>query len=567
MIKNKISRRQFIEKTTKAGILIAVTGEFSRGRISSSPKRFDLIIKNGLITDGLNSKPFKSDLGIIADRIEALGSLDQANSKSTIDAGGKIVSPGFIDIHSHTDIELLINPKAESKIRQGVTTELSGNCGMSTFPRKKPLSQSKKNQKEKISLDFDWTNLEEYHSTMQKRGIAVNHATLVGLGTVRSYVMGNARRDPTAKEKETMKSILREAMTQGAFGLSNGLENAPDRFFSADEIIELLQIISKHGGFYATHMRSEDTRLMEAVAEAIYIGERAEILLHISHLKAAGKNNYHKIPMVFDLIERAKERGLDVTADRYPYTAWNTSINIMFPVWAVAGGPERFVKRLKNKDLRQKMKEETLEKVEGNNSWENLVIQAVSNEMNRHLVGKKIQEAADKKNQNPYDFTCNLLISEGGSLSVIGFGMSEENTALVLKHPLVMLCSDGRALAPYGVLGENIPHPRNYGAFPRFLRFYVREKKLLSLPEAIRKMTSMSAERMGLKKRGVIKKGNYADLVVFDASKISDKATYIKPKQYSKGIDYVIVNGKMVIDHGKHTGALPGKVLHGPGMK
>ncbi|MCK4430852.1 MAG: amidohydrolase family protein [Candidatus Aminicenantes bacterium] len=352
-----------------------------------------------------------------------------------------------------------------------------------------------------------------------------------------------------------------------AFGLSNGLENAPERFSKPDDIIELCMIISKYGGFYATHMRSKDTKLMEAVAEAIYIGESAEIPLQISHLKASGKGNYYKIPMVIDLIERAKERGLEVTADFYPYTAWNTVINIMFPVWAFDGGLDKFVECLKDKELREKMKEETLDKAEGNNGWENLQIQAVINPQNRHLVGKYIQTAADEKKQDPYEFVCDLLISEGGTLSVIGFGMSEENTSLILKHPLVMLCSDGSALAPYGILDKGIPHPRNYGAFPRFLRLYVREKKLLSLPEAIKKMTSMPAAKMGLKKRGCIKEGNYADIVIFDFSEISDKATYTESKQHPEDIDYVIVNGKVIIVHGTHTGKLPGRVLHGPGKK
>jgi N-acyl-D-amino-acid deacylase len=400
---------------------------------------------------------------------------------------------------------------------------------------------------------------------MQKKGMAVNHATLVGLGTVRRYIMGNERRKPTSQEMDAMKKTLSEAMIQGAFGMSDGLENAPDRFFRTEEIAELLRIVAQHRGFYATHMRSEDIYLLEAVAEAIHISQTAKIPLHISHLKAVGRSNYYKVPLIIDLIERAKKRGLEVTADRYPYTAWNTSINIMFPMWAVAGGQNKFVERLKDSDLRKKMKEETLEKVEGSNSWESIVVQAVNNEKNRHLIGKNLREAAKKKNQDPYDFVCDLLISEGGSLSVIGFGMSEENTALILKHPLVMLCSDGRALAPYGILSENVPHPRNYGAFPRFLKVYVREKKLLPLSEAIKKMTSMPAKRMELKKRGAIKKGNYADIVVFDASKIADKATYIQPKQYPEGIDYVLVNGQVVIEKGKHTGSLPGKVLHGPG--
>jgi len=351
-------------------------------------------------------------------------------------------------------------------------------------------------------------------------------------------------------------------MEQGAFGISTGLEYTPDRFSSTEEVIELCRITSKYGGFYATHTRSEDTQLLEAVGEAIHIAQAAELPLQISHLKAAGQSNYFKIPMVLDLIERARDRGLEVTADRYPYTAFATSLSIMFPIWALDGGQEKFMERLKDRDLRTKMKEDTLIKVRGNNSWESMLIQSVNNKENKHLVGRYILEAAENAQQDPYEFACDLLISEGGDLSVIGFGMGEENTSLILKHPLVMLGSDGVALATYGKLSEGIPHPRNYGAFPRFLGKYVREEKLLPLPEAIKKMTSMPAKKLGLKKRGILAKGFYADIVVFDPDTVTDLATYTEPSQYSKGIDTVIVNGTVVIDRGKHSGALPGKVLH-----
>jgi len=283
-MKKKISRRQFIETTAKTGLMVGATFGIGSGRIFASPEHFDLVIKNGLIVDGLNNKPYKSDLGIIADRIEAVEDLNSASSKSIIDAKGKVVSPGFIDIHSHSETELLINPKAESKIRQGVTTELGGNCAHSPFPRKKPLTQFEKELKEKINLDFDWIDLEGYHSKMEKRGIAVNHGTLVGQGTIRHFVMENARREPTVQEMDAQKKLVTEAMAQGAFGLSTGLEYIPSRFASADEIIELCQIVSKYGGFYATHMRSEDTQLMEAVAEAIYIAERVELPLQIKNI-------------------------------------------------------------------------------------------------------------------------------------------------------------------------------------------------------------------------------------------------------------------------------------------
>lgn len=564
-MKNKISRRQFIKSTAKTGAVIGLTGEFMGRSIFAPPNQFDLIIKNGQIIDGENDKAIEADLGIVNDHIERIGHLNESKSKMVIDVQGKAVSPGFFDIHCHTDTELLVSPKGESQIRQGVTTVLGGNCAGSPFPRKRDLSPSEERSQKQIELKFDWTNLEGYHSKMEKRGIGINHATLVGQGTIRGYVMGDENRVPTAQEMEAQKKLVAEAMEQGAFGLSTGLEYIPSRFASTSELIELCETVSKYGGFYATHMRNEGPELMEAVTEAIHIAESAQLPLQISHLKSTGRKNYYKVHYVFDLMEKTRERGLDVTADRYPYIASSTTLNIKFPQWAVAGGTEKFVERLKDPKLRQEMKQETLDRLKSEYGWESMLIHSVRNEKNRHLIGKYIQEAADEKNQDPYEFACDLLISEGGSLSIFGFAMGEENLEFVLTHPLVMLCSDGSAQAPSGPLDRGHPHPRNYGTFPRFLRVFVREKNLLSLPEAIKKMTSMPAYKMGLKKRGVLKKGNYADIVVFDAAKISDKATFLEPKQYPEGIDYVIVNGKIVVDHGKHTGNLSGKVLHGPG--
>jgi len=566
-MKNKITRRQFINTAAKAGVFIGIADGFGSGKFYSASNQFDLIIKNGQIADGIKSELYKADLGIISEHIEVIGNLQSAQAKSIIDAKGSVVSPGFIDIHSHTDLELFINPKAESKIRQGVTTELSGNCGGSAFPKKEPLSPREKSLKKELNLEFDWTDLKGYHSAMEKRGIAVNHATLLGHGTLRSYVMHEERREPILEEMELMKRHVAEAMEQGAFGLSTGLEYTPSGFAKAQEVIELCRVVRKYGGFYATHVRSEDNLCLQAIGESIYIAENAGVPLQISHLKVCGKINWWQMPMMIELIERAQQRGVLVTADRYPYTAYSTGLSVFFPQGALEGGDEKFVERLKDKDLRQKMRYETLEKVIGNNSWESILIVNVNTDKNRPLEGKYISEIAAEKNQDPYEFACDLLIEEGGDVSVVGFAMSEEDTQLILKHPLVMLCSDGSALAPYGPLNRGVPHPRNYGAFPHFLKVYVREKKLFSLPEAIKKMTSMPAAKIGLKDRGSIKKGNFADLVIFDPSTIADKATYTEPQQYPVGIDYVIVNGKIVIDHEKHTGELPGKVLNSPGKK
>lgn len=537
-----------------AGITVGIFGSGAGGSLFASDNRFDLVIKNGTVLDGSGNPGFKADLGIKNDRIATVGKIPKNQAVKTIDAAGKIVSPGFIDIHSHTDFHLFINPKAESKIRQGVTTELSGNCGYSEFPRKAGTEESE-------GIVIDWTNLEEYHSAMAKRGIALNHATLVGHGTVRRQTMGNERRVPTAAELAHMKRLIAEAMEQGAFGFSTGLEYAPGCFSRTPELIELSKVAAKYGGFYATHSRSEDSLLMEAVAEAITIAEHAGLPLQYSHLKAAGRDNYYKADMVFDLMERAVKRGVDLTADRYPYTAFATSFSINFPDWAHEGGMEALLARLQDKDIRKRMKAGTQEKVDANNSWGAIMIQGVRNEANKHLVGKRIIEAAEAMNMDPYNFSCDLMISEGGDVGIIGFGMSDENTEKILSHPLVMLCSDGYALAPYGPLSEGISHPRSYGTFPRFLGHYVREKKLVSLPEAIRKMTYMPAARMGLSDRGMIKEGTFADIVVFDAGKVRDVATYTNSERYPEGIEHVLVNGTVVIDKGEHTGELPGRTL------
>jgi N-acyl-D-amino-acid deacylase len=566
-MKARMNRRQFIKSSAQAAILLGLSGESYLHGSTIFGQGFDLIIKNGTVIDGIKAKGYKADLGIVGERISVVGNLQDEKGRTIIDATGRAVCPGFIDIHSHTDFELLINPKAESKIRQGVTTELSGNCGESVFPRKKAPPEAERIVYERLEREADWVDLEGYRRKLSQKGIAVNHGTLAGQGTIRNHVMGEEKREPTPKEMELMKKCAAEAMEQGAFGVSTGLEYAPSGFASASEVIKLCKVAAKYGGFYATHVRSEDNQVLEAVGESLFIAEEAEIPLQISHLKASGRINWWKMPMIIDLIERARERGIRVTADRYPYTAYSTGLSIFFPQWALDGGAKEFVKRLKNRDLREKMKTETLENIIANNSWESLLLVEVNTKKNRHLEGKYSHEAAAKSKKDPYEFACDLLIEEGGDVSIVGFGMSEENTETVLKHPLVMLCSDGVALAPYGPLNRGVPHPRNYGAFPRFLRLYVRDKRLLSLPEAIKKMTSLPAAKMKLRDRGSIKKGNFADLVIFDPGIISDKATYTEPKQYPRGIDYVIVNGRTVIDHDKHTGELPGKVLDGPGKK
>jgi N-acyl-D-amino-acid deacylase len=564
-MKSSLSRRDFLKTSAQAGALLGLGAGFGRGNMFASPANFDILIKNGTVVDGLSDQPLKADVGIVGERIQAIGELSAAQARTIIDATGKAVTPGFIDIHAHTDaVELLLNPKGESKIRQGVTLEVSGNCGGSSFPYKKEVSEEEKKHQKKYGLERDWVDLAGYLARVQKTGLAFNYITLVGQGTIRDYVMNEDRRRPTAAELELMQKLAAEAMEQGAFGISSGLEYTPSGFASTEEVVELCRVAAKYGGFYATHVRSEDRFVIEAVAEAIHIAETAGLPLQISHFKSCGTVNWWKMPKLFDLVEAAAKRGVAVTADRYPYTAYSTGLSVNYPQWALAGGNEAFVKRLQDPAERRRLREETMPKLEGT-PWENILLTSLDEEENQRFIGKTIQQAADELGQDPYEFACDLLIKEKGEVGIVGFGMSEEQTEETLKHPLVMLCSDGSALAPYGPLHQGKPHPRDYGAFPRFLGVYVRDRKALTLPQAIKKMTAMPAAKLGLKDRGTLKLGNFADIVIFDPATIADRATYTEPEQYPVGIDYVIVNGRVVIEHDNHTGTLPGKVLYGPG--
>ena len=565
-MKTAMKRRDFIRQTAQACAVLGIGGISLRGNLADS-ENFDLIIKNGTVIDGLQSKGFRGDLGVVGEKITAIGNLQASKAKLVLDASKRVVSPGFIDIHTHTDAtEILINPKGESKIRQGVTLEVGGNCGGSSFPLRPEISEEEKKYTAEFGFARDWTDLEGLLSRVHSQGLAFNYATLVGQGTVRHFVMGDVRRAPTPEEMAEMKELVARAMQQGAFGISSGLEYTPSGFASTEELIELCKAVASYGGFYATHIRSEDRFVVEAVAEAIHIAEAAGLPLQISHFKAVGTTNWWKTPFIIDLLDNAVNRGILATADRYPYTAYSTGLSINFPQWALEGGSEAFVERLKNPAERQKMHDETMEKLKGT-PWENILITNLEIEDNKELIGKNLAEAAALRRKDPYVFCCDLLIEEGGDVSIVGFGMSEEDTEVVLRHPRLMVASDGSALAPYGPLSQGLPHPRNYGTFPRFLGHYVREKKTVTLPEAIRKMTYMPAAKLGLEDRGMIKKGTFADLVVFDPETVADRATYTAPEQYPVGIDYVIVHGRVVLDHGQHTGELPGNILYGPGKK
>ena len=527
---------------------------------------FDVIMKNGYLIDGTSNPWFEADIGIKNGKVLEIGDLSSEDANRIIDAKGFVVCPGFIDMHSHSDYSLLVNPKAESKIRQGVTTEVNGNCGDSPAPIEGLTAEAVEEAKE-YKLDIDWSTLGEYLDRLAKQGIALNVAQLVGHGTIRNAVMGYKNMPPTSEELGEMKALVVQAMRDGAFGLSTGLFYPPCCFAKTDEIIELCRIVVKYGGIYTSHIRGEGDPLIEAVAEAIEIGEKANIPVEISHHKACGIENWGKVKKTLRMIEEARSRGVDITCDVYPYEACGTDLVSMVPTWAHEGGVDKLRERLRDPKNRERIRKEMLA---GLPNWESSVkqsgwgkIKVIGWKEHKEFEGKTLAEIAELKNVDSFDLTFDLIMKKE-SPELVEFAMSEEDVSDVIKHPLSMVGSDGWAIAPYGVLGESKTHPRSYGTYPRILGKYVREEKTLSLEEAIRKMASLPAQKLGLRDRGMIREGMWADVVVFNPKTVMDEATYEYPHRYPEGIEYVLVNGEIVIDKRKHTGALPGKILQIP---
>lgn len=552
---SNFSRRHFVKQSgilTLAGIL---TWQ------GCTRRSLDLVIKNAMIYDGSGNAPYKADIGIQGDRIAAVGSLDNPGTR-VIDAGGQAVSPGFIDVHTHTELSLLVNPKGESKIRQGITTEIGGNCGDSSFLLTGEFAESIKSKiEQRYQIRVDWADTGGFLSRIEQNGTAFNYMTLLGHGDLRRKVIGMENRPPSSAELSEMQNLLHESMDQGAFGLSTGLEYQPSSFAQKDELIALCQVVAERGGVYATHMRNEDVTVEKALAEAIEIAQKTNVSLQISHLKASQQRNWHKLAGLLESIALADKEGLSVHADRYPYRAYATTLKLMFPDWSREGTDDDFVARLQNRNEWNKIRDHLKDRVTAMGSWDRVLITRVNTPANRSLQGKTILQISDDLDKDPYTFVRQLMIQEKGDVSMCGFGMSEENTEKVLAFPLTMLGSDGTAVAPYGMLGRGNPHPRYYGSFPRYLGYYVRERKILSLAEAIHRITQLPAQKFSIKNRGLLSPGYYADLVIFDPRTIIDRATFTDPHQYPKGIDKVIVNGTVVVDGEIHTGNLPGKVL------
>lgn len=519
--------------------------------------KYDIVISNGRVMDGTGNPWRWADLGIADDTVKTIGDLQGAEAGKVIDAGGLIVAPGFIDIHSHSDTPILIDPRGLSKTHQGVTTEVVGNCGGSAAPMNASVKEyRKKYNRSSVPDDFklDWETMADYMDRIDRQGAAVNIAPLVGHGTVRQNVMGHENRKPTAEELEEMKRLVDEAMKDGAWGMSTGLIYPPSVYGDTEEITELAKVVAQHRGVYCSHIRGEGDTLLDAVKEACEIGRNVGAPVQIAHFKASGQRNWGRTRESLALVAEYREKGVDVTFDQYPYIASSTGLTALLPHWAHEGGAEKILEHLNDPDTRERMKNER----RLGYPPENILVTKAKN--NPQYTGRNLKEIGEMMGKPPTDAMFDLLIMEDTQVPSVMFGLNEDDVRRVMQSPHGMVGSDGSAISPEGIWADMKPHPRSYGTFPRVLGHYVREG-VISLQEALRKMTSAPAQKMGFKDRGVLREGCKADVTVFDPATVKDEATFTDPQRYASGILYVLVNGVPVIENGEYTGTLPGKPL------
>jgi N-acyl-D-aspartate/D-glutamate deacylase len=534
-------------------------------------KPFDIVITNGHIVDGTGSPWYSGDIGIHDGKIAAIGNLHGAQGTRTIDARGQVVAPGFIDMLGQSEYTILVDPRLPSKIYQGITTEITGE-GESIAPLNDAILKADQEQYDHYRIQVDWRTFREYFSRLERQHIGINITSYVGATRVRRMVLGDNDVQPTLGQLEQMREIVRQAMRDGAVGVSTSLEYAPAPYAKTEELIALAAEASRFGGIYATHMRNEGTGILAAIDEALRIGREARIPVEIWHLKVGGKPSWGHMPEVVAKINSARAQGLDVTADTYAYTAWFNDFSAFIPAWAHDGGNAKLIERLKDPATRARIRTDMLTPSDKwDNEWQEIpgpeavLVGVVHNSQLLPLQGKTLSQIAKLWNKEPMDALFDLLIEDHGLTSVAVFGMSEPDVSLALQQPWVSVDNDSSGTSPEGILGREHPHPRAYGTFPRILRKYVREEHMLTLEDAIRKFTALPAQRMRLTDRGVLKAGMCADIVIFDPAAIHDVATFESPNQLSQGMDYVLVNGVPVIDQTMMTGALPGKVLRGQG--
>lgn len=559
-----MKRRSFLKTTTTvaAASILPVNAQTIKFKDTAE---LDILIKNGKVIDGNGTAEVLGDVGIKNGLIEFIGNSGEAKSKIIIDAKNLKVTPGFIDFHSHTDLDLIPNPKAESKIRQGITTEITGQDGFSVAPVGGfLLEDTLKDFRNNYHETLQWRSMGEFLDNFSKRCFAVNLASMVGLGTLREIVVGYDNRQATNDELQRMKYEVARAIEEGAIGMSTGLEYTPGSFASTEELIELCNAAPLKGRIYSTHMRNEDNTVLEAIEESIRIAKESDSRLQLAHLKVSGKSNWHKAEQVLEKIDKAIKSGLDVHADRYTYVAYHTDLSSLFPLWSRDGGKEKFLSRLKDVSLLKEIKNYTEKKVANlDGDWNGVLISFVGKEEFKSYQGKTIKKLAEQFSLEPFDACIKVLLDADNNIMMMGFGMEESSTEKILAHPRVMISSDAGSHAPYPPMNSSIAHPRAYGTFPRAIAKYVRERKICSLEEMIKKMTSMPADKLNIKNRGRLEKGKAADVVLFNFETIQDKAEFTNSHQYPEGIPYVIVNGVPVIFNGEHTGYLPGQVIKG----
>lgn len=523
----------------------------------------DYLIKNGFIIDGVdkNSVPVKADIAVKGDRIKEIGNLSHMPADKIIDAQGLYISPGFIDAHAHSEFTLLADGRAEGKIRQGITTEINGNCGLSAAPLYGPSLEQRQKELDELDIKDRWNTFPDYFELLEKKKFAVNFATLTGHGNLRASAAGYSDKPVSGPEMVKMCELLVDAMKAGAKGLSTGLIYPPGVYSDTGEIIKLAFETAKYGGIYTTHMRSESDMLLEAIDEVIIIAGQSGIHAHISHLKTGGERNWKKLDTVFEKIGSAHKKGISLTCDRYPYIAAGTDLDAILPSWVFEGGREEELKRLINE--RQRIAEDILTEHPEPAYWERITVSSVNTERNKWMEGKSISAISESSGKHPLEKVFDVLVEEELQVAAIFFSMSEDNLKCILKQPYTVIGSDSSARSFDGITAKGKPHPRGFGSFPRVLGRYARESGVLLLGEAIYKMTGLPARIFRVKQRGVIAKGFFADLVIFNPEKINDRAEFNNPFQKPDGIHHVFVNGVPALLSGEVTGALTGRILKG----
>jgi N-acyl-D-amino-acid deacylase len=528
------------------------------------PPMYDLIIRNARVVDGTGNPWFQGDVAIAGAAIAAVGQV-AGEAARVIEAQGLCLCPGFIDVHAHGDFTPFDKAVVDYKLRQGITTEVNGNCGFSAAPVE-PLTLGLVRRyvegfiAPEQGVPWNWRSLGEYLDSIAQAQLAINIAPLIGHGALRAAAMGYAQRSPSTAELDTMRALMRESMEQGAFGLSTGLVYVPGTYAQTDEIVDIARVAARHGGLYATHMRNEGERLFEAFDEAIQIGRQAQIPVQISHHKAAGKPNHGKIRTTLARLDDERAHGLDITVDQYPYTAGSTTLASVLPPWAQDGGVPKILERLRDPSIRRDMGAAmAADPQHGENmirgcTWDEILIASVKSARNKIYEGKSLQQIGDMRSEEPLESVFNLLLEEECAVAMIMFTMAEEDVRTVMRHPATMIGTDG-------IWSHGKPHPRIYGTYPRILGTYVREQGLLSLEEAVRKMTSFPAQKFSLWRKGLVREGLDADLVLFNPDTIADRSSFQEPHQYPVGLTYVILNGQVVVDGERYTGLLAGRVV------